>query len=109
MLIRLRRIKMIEYDEMREHVLRLDDTVTRLVLEVAKLQEYDEFVNLTTPKPDSDEGDAFVRQELLSMYDCCDGRDATALEYVIRLVSTPAQWEEFYRVNDLKNVFAIGE
>ena len=100
---------MIEYDEMREHVLRLDDTVTRLVLEVAKLQEYDEFVNLTTPKPDSDEGDAFVRQELLSMYDCCDGRDATALEYVIRLVSTPAQWEEFYRVNNLKNVFAIGE
>ena len=109
MMILMRRIKMNEYDEMREHVLRLDDTVTRLVLEVAKLQEYDEFVNLTTPKPDSDEGDAFVRQELLSMYDCCDGRDATALEYVIRLVSTPAQWEEFYRVNDLKNVFAIGE
>ena len=86
-----------------------DIRLTLLESRIAKLEEYDEFVNLTTPKPDSDEGDAFVRQELLSMYDCCDGRDATALEYVIRLVSTPAQWEEFYRVNDLKHVFAIGE
>jgi hypothetical protein len=97
-------IKMIE-----RQVARLDDTVTGLALEVAKLQEYDEHVNLTMPDPDSDAGDAFVRQELLSMYECCDGRDATALEYVIRLVSTPAQWQEFYRVNDLKNAFAIGE
>ena len=94
---------------MERHLLRLDDTVTSLVLEVAKLQEYDEFVNLTMPDPDSDAGDEFVRHELISMYDCCDLRDTTALEYVIRLVSTPAQWEEFYRVNDLKNVFAIGE
>ena len=97
-------IKMIE-----RQVARLDDTVTGLALEVAKLQEYDEHVNLTMPDPDSDAGDAFVRQELLSMYDCCDLRDTTALEYVIRLVSTPAQWEEFYRVNDLKNLYAIGE
>ncbi len=97
-------IKMIE-----RHVERLDDTVTGLALEVAKLQEYDEHVNLTMPDPDSDAGDAFVRQELLSMYECCDLRDTTALEYVIRLVSTPAQWEEFYRVNDLKNFYAIGE
>ncbi len=91
------------------HVARLDDTVTRMALEVAKLQEYDEHVNLTMPAPDSDAGDEFVRQELLSMYECCDLRDTTALEYVIRLVSTPAQWEEFYRVNDLKNFYAIGE
>ena len=105
---------MIEYDNamikmIDRHVARLDDTVTRMALEVAKLQEYDEHVNLTMPAPDSDAGDAFVRQELLSMYDCCDLRDTTALEYVIRLVSTPAQWEEFYRVNDLKNFYAIGE
>ena len=105
---------MIEYDNamikmIDRHVARLDDTVTGLALEVAKLQEYDEHVNLTMPNPDSDAGDAFVRQELLSMYDCCDLRDTTALEYVIRLVSTPAQWEEFYRVNDLKNLYAIGE
>lgn len=83
----------------------LGDVLARL----DKLEEYDEHVNLTTPKPDSDEGDAFVRQELISMYDCCDGRDATALEYVIRLVSAPDQWAEFYKVNQLKNVFAIGE
>ena len=105
---------MIEYDNamikmIDRHVARLDDTVTRMALEVAKLQEYDEHVNLTMPAPDSDAGDEFVRQELLSMYDCCDLRDTTALEYVIRLVSTPAQWEEFYRVNDLKNLYAIGE
>lgn len=74
-----------------------------------KLEEYDKHVNLTTPKPDSDAGDAFVRKELLSMYGCCDSRDAPALEYVIRLLSNPDQWEEFYKVNQLKNVFAIGE
>ena len=91
--------------EMNDYRKYLDDIVARL----DKLEEYDEFVNLTRPKPDSDAGDAFVRKELLSMYDCCDGRDATALEYVIRLVSNPDQWEEFYRVNQLKNVFAIGE
>ena len=94
-----------EIDKLRDEDMGYDNLVAR----VEKLEEYDAFLNLSRPKPDSDEGDAFVRQELLSMYDCCDGRDATALEYVIRLVSTPAQWEEFYRVNDLKNVFAIGE
>ena len=89
---------MIKYDQYMDILERLN-----------KLEEYDEHVNLTMPAPDSDAGDEFVRQELLSMYDCCDLRDTTALEYVIRLVSTPAQWEEFYRVNDLKNFYAIGE
>lgn len=100
---------MTEYDEMSEHVLRLDDTVTRLVLEVAKLQEYDEHVNLTMPKPNSDAGDEFVRQELLSMYDCCEDRDAPALEYVIRLVSTNDQWQEFWEANGLRHLISIGE
>ena len=101
---------MIEYDNamikmIERHVERLDNTVTKLTLEMAKLQQN----TLMIPDPDSDAGDEFVRQELLSMYDCCDLRDTTALEYVIRLVSTTAQWEEFYRVNDLKNLYAIGE
>jgi hypothetical protein len=100
---------MIEYDEMREHVLRLDDTVTRLVLEVAKLQEYDEFVNLTTPKPDSEAGDEFVRKELIGAYDSCELRDAPMLEYVIRMFSDPDQWKEFYKENDLKHYYIIGE
>jgi hypothetical protein len=43
-------IRLKEKESIINHLLRLDDTVTRLTLEVAKLQEYNEYVNLSTPK-----------------------------------------------------------
>lgn len=43
-------IRFKEKESIINHLLRLDDTVTRLTLEVAKLQEYNEYVNLSTPK-----------------------------------------------------------
>ena len=43
-------IRLRDKESIINHLLRLDDTVTRLTLEVAKLQEYNEYVNLSTPK-----------------------------------------------------------
>lgn len=77
---------------------------------VAKLSEYNEHVNLNTVVlPNTDEGDEFVRKELVSAYVACEDRDAPMLEYVIRLFSSPDQWKEFWEENDLDHTHVIGE
>ena len=85
------------------------DRYSNILARLDKLEEYDKYVNLTIPDHSTEAGDEFIRQGLVSLYSFCEGRDAPALEYVIRLVSTPDQWTEFYEANDLKNVYAIGE
>ena len=85
------------------------DRYSNILARLDKLEEYDKYVNLTIPDHNTEAGDKFIRQDLVILYPFCEGRDAPALEYVIRLVSTPDQWTEFYEANDLKNVYAIGE
>jgi len=68
-----------------------------------KLEAYDKYVNLTAPKHGSDEGDDFVRKELISAYDRCEERDMFFLEHIIKMYSTPTQWEEFYDSAGLKH------
>ena len=94
-----------EIDKLRDEDMGYDSLVRR----VEKLEEYDEFLNLSRPRPNTDEADEFVRKELLNMYTCCDDRDSIALEYVIRMVSTPAQWKHFWEANELRHMIAIGE
>ncbi len=74
-----------------------------------KLEAYDKYVNLTTPKHNSDEGDEFVRKELISAYDGCEERDMVFLEYVIKMYSNPTQWEEFYGSAGLEHYITIGK
>ena len=68
-----------------------------------KLEAYDKYVNLTEPKHNSDEADEFVRKELISAYDRCEERDMFFLEHIIKMYSTPTQWEEFYDSAGLKH------
>ena len=61
------------------------------------------------PEHNSDEGDEFVRKELIQAYDNCELRDMLPLEYVIRMYSDPDQWEEFSKENNLKSYHILGE
>ena len=61
------------------------------------------------PEANSDEGDEFVRRELISAYDCCETRDQLPLEYVIRMYSTPEQWKEFADETGLEHYHLLGE
>jgi len=88
----------------------MEQRVTDLENIVSKLSEYDEYVNLNTVVlPNTDEGDEFVRKELVSAYVACEGRDAPMLEYVIRMFSNPDQWKQFWEENDLDHTYVIGE
>ena len=64
--------------------------------------------NIQMPEHNSDEGDEFVRKELINAYECCEARDAVALEYVIKMFSAPDQWKEFYDENNLQHYISIG-
>ena len=92
MMILMRRIKMNE---------ELDNLLKRM--------EKLELSNTQLLEPNSEAGDEFVRKELIGAYDSCELRDAPMLEYVIRMFSDPDQWKEFYKENDLKHYYIIGE
>ena len=92
MMILMRRIKMNE---------ELDNLLKRM--------EKLELSNTQLLEPNSEAGDEFVRKELINAYDSCELRDAPMLEYVIRMFSDPDQWKEFYKENDLKHYYIIGE
>jgi len=74
-----------------------------------KRMEKLELSNTQLLEPNSEAGDEFVRKELINAYDSCELRDAPMLEYVIRMFSDPDQWKEFYKENDLKHYYIIGE
>ena len=92
MMILMRRIKMNE---------ELDNLLKRM--------EKLELSNTQLLEPNSEAGDEFVRKELIGAYDSCELRDAPMLEYVIRMYSDTTQWKEFYKENDLKHYYIIGE
>ena len=92
MMILMRRIKMNE---------ELDNLLKRM--------EKLELSNTQLLEPNSEAGEEFVRKELIGAYDSCELRDAPMLEYVIRMYSDTTQWKEFYKENDLKHYYIIGE
>ncbi len=60
------------------------------------------------PEHNSDEGDEFVRKELINAHERCEERDAFFLEYVIKMYSDPTQWEEFYDEANLRLYTTVG-
>ena len=85
-------------DKLKENKMTLEERVKRL-----------EQGTTTTVLPNTDEGDEFVRKELVRAYVCMDDRDKPMLEYVIRMFSNPDQWKEFWEENDLDHTYVIGE
>ena len=65
--------------------------------------------NVQMPEANSDEGDEFVRRELISAYNGCEARDMLPLEYVIRMYSDPNQWKEFSKEAGLEHYHLFGE
>ncbi len=84
-------LELVNVGELEQRVKRLEQGTTTVVL------------------PNTDEGDEFVRKELVRAYVCMDERDKPMLEYVIRMFSSPDQWKEFWEENDLDHTYVIGE
>ena len=85
--------------------MKMNEELDNLLKRMEKL----ELSNTQLLEPNSEAGDEFVRKELIGAYDSCELRDAPMLEYVIRMFSDPDQWKEFYKENDLKHYYIIGE
>lgn len=83
----------------------LANRINALSEEIEKLKKG----NVQMPEPNSDEGDEFVRKELIRAYEICETRDQLPLEYVIRMFSDPTQWKDFYEEHNLKHYHILGE
>ena len=96
-------------DKLKENDMITYEQYMDILERLGKLEEYDEYTNLTMPDRNTDEADEFVRKELISAYDGCEERDMVFLEYVIKMYSNPTQWEEFYGSAGLEHYITIGK
>ena len=96
-------------DKLKENDMITYEQYMDILERLGKLEEYDEYTNLTMPDRNTDEADEFVRKELVSAYVACEDRDAPMLEYVIRMFSNFNQWKEFWEDNHLDHTNVIGE